>query len=738
MSAKGDYPAARLRKNKSTDKEEEGPPGRTSQRRKIKKAKEAKGVNNNSTPSSSKKFLQNFLNKDSGDITVHSDIEGDRIKKSHVYHDVSYRTTSGGKLYMSELTIEPHAVTPSCVAEHSNPGININKANVSSMPTSNKDCCDQPAMSGASQNIPSCDGRISVKPLPISTSVSISTTVTTNTATTTNTGAFHTSVVSSSLSSTSHELQRDATMGSKQNGSAINTPVTVTATNSSTSTASMGTTLMHEYNTACQRLYAGQNALLTSQAPSHHPESYNNAMPSMYNDVLELKLAKNNVSARMDGLEFEQENDHETLQRQGETIQFLCDKVDIMSKLLMKQENQIDTIKARRCADDAKPYRANLKIVGLMDQDGKNPTELVNDFFKNMLQISQGVEVVQAYRLKFGDPAPIIAKLKEPKMKQTVFDKVSNLKGKKNKKDQYYGVYSHLPDHEMELDMRKRNVVKANKKLPKPQQQNIELKIGDLMVNGHVYSPRVTRLSARELLEIGVDDWKAAATLNHAVGNEITADQSHFLGFAVEVHNIHDVVRSYHHYRLKYADATHVMMAYRLPGINKAYDEDYFDDEEYGGGRRLHRLLVDGNVFSAMLVVVRYFGQKLLGAKRFDHIQATAGEALSNLQLSRTSKSSLMLKQTTKVFSTPRPRRSPGGIPTLRHTRPTTQSPHPYRGSTIFDPPGFTGPAPCAYNRFMLLLRHTSDEEDTGRDSHTSMSAQSIYNSQEEVSQEEE
>ena len=42
------------------------------------------------------------------------------------------------------------------------------------------------------------------------------------------------------------------------------------------------------------------------------------------------------------------------------------------------------------------------------------------------------------------------------------------------------------------------------------------------------------------------------------------------------------------------------MMAYRLPRTNKAYDEDYYDDSEHGGGRRLFRVLVDEDVFSVV------------------------------------------------------------------------------------------------------------------------------------------
>ena len=98
---------------------------------------------------------------------------------------------------------------------------------------------------------------------------------------------------------------------------------------------------------------------------------------------------------------------------------------------------------------------------------------------------------------------------------------------------------------------------------------------------------------------------------------------SRFQGFAAQVHNINDVRRVYKHFKIKYARYSHVMMAYRLPGTNKAYDEDYYDHSEYGGGRRLYRILKNEELYSVMLLVARDMGPKMLGPDRFIYIMST-------------------------------------------------------------------------------------------------------------------
>ena len=108
---------------------------------------------------------------------------------------------------------------------------------------------------------------------------------------------------------------------------------------------------------------------------------------------------------------------------------------------------------------------------------------------------------------------------------------------------------------------------------------------------------------------------------------------------------MNEVRKKYKHFKLRFASAAHIMMAYCLAGTNMAYDEDYYDDHEYGGGRRLHRILQDEDKHAVMLIVVRYFSQTLLGPARFKRIHSVATQALKNLNDNHMVTSSLKLHQ---------------------------------------------------------------------------------------------
>ena len=88
---------------------------------------------------------------------------------------------------------------------------------------------------------------------------------------------------------------------------------------------------------------------------------------------------------------------------------------------------------------------------------------------------------------------------------------------------------------------------------------------------------------------------------------------------------------SYINMNVKHGDATHIIIAYHLDGLNKAYDEDYLDVGDSGCKRRLLKILVD-KLTSTMLVVARYYGGVHLAARHFEILVNLANKALKVLK----------------------------------------------------------------------------------------------------------
>ena len=132
-----------------------------------------------------------------------------------------------------------------------------------------------------------------------------------------------------------------------------------------------------------------------------------------------------------------------------------------------------------------------------------------------------------------------------------------------------------------------------------------------------------------------------------------------FICYGTSVINKSQIRKLYQHLKLKHAEATHITLAYRLSGLDKAYDEGAVDDGEHGLGRRLLQFLVKEDKVQVAVFSVRFYGGQKLFENRFNIPMQMCAEVFSEMQKSNTanSVSKLHLKQIEDRTRTVKPRR---------------------------------------------------------------------------------
>ena len=590
------------------------------------------------------------------------------------------RHSLNGATYTAETTIR---LTPTTVTHH-RPGNNSHfiMPNVTPKPTSNEgggaenvnnsNLLNKPDASIASQDkVLNCLGDKSVFDHQGASPVlrdSVYTTVVTPTTTTTVFTSGTTSSASTMLLS-STEYLRKGYRPPQQSPSSQH--------------SEMGTRLIQQFNTAvAPPIYAGPRAL--SVANPGYPPNYAAVIQDQSIQVLQQELTSNSLQVsdlknQIEAHDFEQDEIHKVVWEQNHQMKRLQDKVKIMSDIIVKQDAEIQNIKARQHTADTKHMKQELRITGIID-DGNTLKHQVSHFFKDKLKIHADIPINKVFKKGMGEKTSLIVQLENRKDKDKIFEHVKNLKGVKNSQERYYGVSNNLPEKELEADIKKRNIVSENKKLPKHQQIKIKLKKGTLTVAGKEYQNAIQELNAGALLNLTPDQLKACAVVHSSEGLHLEKDGSDFHSFACNITDIQDAMTKYQHFKLRFADATHVMMAYKLPGNNAAYDAGYQDDGEHGGGRRLMRLLHERESYSVAVFVVRYYGGKRLGTDRFAMINRTANAALDNLSSGNLLLSDLQLHQRTSPLTVRRLRRRISNtmgqqaiLANPRPSRPTTQ-----------------------------------------------------------------
>ena len=308
----------------------------------------------------------------------------------------------------------------------------------------------------------------------------------------------------------------------------------------------------------------------------------------------------------------------------------------------------------------------------------------------------------------------MVIKLQTNACRESVFANIKNLKDHKNSKNRFFSVRMQTTDKLNEEDYRKRQIIQENKKLPLPQRQKIDLKKGKLTIAKNPYVKKIDSIDVKTLLSYTHEEILEVKECKVSTSSMRQDEGSIFIAYAAKVDTIEQTRSFYRHIRIKHADATHVILGYRLPGIDKAYGEDFVDDGEHGGGRRILNYLIDNEQTSQAIIMVRNFGNVYLGIKRFQHITELATEALESLNSGHTAISKLQLAKPTnpQLRCFPPVSRS-SYITQSQHTSISAGIRHAKPVSTHTRP--FLSQPPMS-NRFATLTIPSTDDDDISLD----------------------
>ena len=307
-------------------------------------------------------------------------------------------------------------------------------------------------------------------------------------------------------------------------------------------------------------------------------------------------------------------------------------QIKTLSSLVIRMEDELRIKKEKEDALNAKQWKAFMKLKGLDEQKHPDPGAALETFFREKLLIEGEVTLTKCY----WQGKWIMFALRDISDKKRIYKNVKHLKGLKAEQGTKFQIEDQLPEERKEHRQREKQIKYINKLQPDGQRADIGFKKGQLLVNQVPHERVIKVINARVLLSLEPEDYKRLETAHIGYIGSREEEDSRFKCYAAEVMNLDQVVDNYRHLKIKYGDATHVTMAYRLPGENVAELQDYFDDGDYGIGRTILNVLIDERKFYRAIYIVRYFGKKQLGPKRFEVAQSLSLQASRAIDSSET------------------------------------------------------------------------------------------------------
>lgn len=310
-----------------------------------------------------------------------------------------------------------------------------------------------------------------------------------------------------------------------------------------------------------------------------------------------------------------------TVVRQDETINALKNTIHHMQTSAMKQNVIVYNLEVPTSANKQEGARENV-------------TWTIMAFLKTEMGIDETkIKIKKAFRMGKGEIKPILVSFSDENSRQVVLNNLDKLKGKVNSKGKAYFISEQLPEEIAENKRQNYYRKQQNKKLPEQHQVDLAIKQNQLFLGEDKFVLPVQPLTPSTWLRKTPTELEVIDQYPVISGEVQEKQHSFFASYACEVKTLDDVQKAYYKVRRMEPEATHVMCAYRLPGLDFVRLQSFLDDGEHGAGRQLLELLNEENVFNRAVFVVRYYGGTHLGPLRFKIILQVAKTALSELQM---------------------------------------------------------------------------------------------------------
>ena len=302
----------------------------------------------------------------------------------------------------------------------------------------------------------------------------------------------------------------------------------------------------------------------------------------------------------------------------------------VLKGVLCRHSDQLKTMNDRIAMLTAKSMEKNVTITGIKEVKDEDCKKVVVDFLKQKVEIDADEdEIFVAHRIgtskRKNQPRIMLARCK-PELKHRIFKNVGNLKEKVNENDVPYYINKQLPDQYNEKNRENRELIKQqrikDKDLPPKEKAKIETRNKTVFIDNQPQEKLLLPIEVDELFP-DQQEREKQDKIKLSSSDTVAENNSSFMAYAFKTGQIHEVRRAYRLIRRTHPSATHVVAAYNLK-TNKGFQ----DDSEYGAGYRMLALLEQEHPPNYCIFIVRYYGGKHLGPKRFSIMTDTAQQAL--------------------------------------------------------------------------------------------------------------
>ena len=307
-------------------------------------------------------------------------------------------------------------------------------------------------------------------------------------------------------------------------------------------------------------------------------------------------------------------------------------RVKLLTAIVIRQDQKISELSNQVEQLRKEQKKPNMFIDGLVEKDSEIDASahiaMVKSFFTKEMEIEETINIHQAYRVGSKNPRSMKIILQDPDDKKIIFSNISNLKGKKNVRQKLNFVYEDKISKEKEQRDYYRDLRRENEEKSTDERAQIRLKKGRIYIDNKVVTTDILVPTARDILTLDDSEIEEIhETKIHEAGTH-QEDESEFYCYYKKVSSTAEIETGLAKMKIKYGDAMHIAVAYKLSKAGLR-GQGYVDDGEEGAGRAMLKELNSKNLEGLAVYTARYYGSKHLSKRRFEIYSKLAKKSCS-------------------------------------------------------------------------------------------------------------
>ena len=327
------------------------------------------------------------------------------------------------------------------------------------------------------------------------------------------------------------------------------------------------------------------------------------------------------------GINFEQLQHQDKLNKIETDLDLFKTKTEIMSGMIQRMDVVLKEQATK--LDRMEMDKAKCSIIIKNLYSGPKIIDAKLEVYKLLYQDMQvDVTVNDIYFQAQYTPRPIVVVFLNTDHKKRVFGALKKIAHIKNKDGKKY-IFQDFYTPEVNDNRNRFQQIYEMYQGSEAQQNQITATNTELKIGSQTYKKKVCVPTVQEVLAMDLDEIRNVLAIKVNQGKQINEQSSAFLGFSIPAQSFEQVRQAYAKLKIVHAGARHIVCAFSLPGQEKHHCNDYCNDGEYGAGKNLLKLLLDNNITSRAVFVVRYCQGQKIGSVRHKCFAQAATEVIN-------------------------------------------------------------------------------------------------------------